>query len=159
VTKNYYVPKYFRATWLHSKLTCNLYGFDLAALQNLDEVDAVRKMALAFPHLFTQWTHIDGITKSPKSPTEWYFSSGEKISYSIPWYAGEPGFHNNAQWCLAVGQVPKNEFQFVDIECTEKYEEKFICQEITTITVEKDSCKHMTFYQRLTKSPETHIIF
>jgi hypothetical protein len=148
VTKNYYVPKYFKATWLHSKLTCSQYGLELAALESLEELDEVRKLCLNYPTLFTQWTHVDGMTLYGKSATDWYFSSGVKIPYAIPWHPSEPSFGGDAQWCLAVGNLSKKEFLYVDIQCSGAYEEKFLCQEIEAVTVEKESCKRISLYAK-----------
>jgi hypothetical protein len=146
--KNYYVPKFYLATSLVAKLTCNLYDLELAAIETVYELDAVKKMCLANPKTFTQWTHVDGITLVGGSTTEWYLSSGKKIPFSIPWRAGDPEFHGGRQWCLAIGELPNGQFGFVDIDCTQHNEHKFICQEIESITIEKDSCKKMTFYQK-----------
>jgi hypothetical protein len=131
VKKNYWVPKYFRATWLEAKSACALYGMELAALQTLKEYNSVKTMVAINKSAFhSTWAHVDGVSRLPRSTTEWHFSNGKKIPYAMIWSSGEPGFHTSAQWCLAAGDATAGNFNFADIDCTQRHQETFICQEI-----------------------------
>lgn len=71
----------------------------------------------------------DGITATPKSSTEWYWtSSGKKVSYALPWNPGQPDYKLNKEYCLAIGRVRSyNPLKFHDFPCTED-PRQFICQ-------------------------------
>lgn len=107
---------------------------ELATMETLSEANAV--LTMADNHSFLRalsnsilW--IDGITLTPMSKTDWYWSdSGEKIDFSIPWLANQP---NSAdQRCLSIAKETINQkFGFNDGTCSStSFMVRFICERI-----------------------------
>lgn len=73
---------------------------------------------------------MDGISSTLKSKTEWYWaSSGNKISYSIPWLSGQPDNGGGDERCLEFRrESPTQNYAFSDRSCgMSRY---FTCQRI-----------------------------
>jgi len=73
---------------------------------------------------------LDGLSSTPKSPTDWYWSkSGEKINFTIPWLVGQP--NSSDQHCLTIGKETINQrFGFNDSFCFKSGYLRFICQRV-----------------------------
>ncbi|KAG5680465.1 hypothetical protein PVAND_009973 [Polypedilum vanderplanki] len=129
VTKNYYVPRYFKASWINAGLICNFYGMKFAQFDVAEEFESVRQMLKKYSDILTEWTHIDGITLTGKSTNDWYWSHIErKIRFPLRWKSGQPNFYKSKQWCLSLGSKTDKDFYFNDIECSGTAEHKFLCQ-------------------------------
>jgi len=60
--------------------------------------------------ILNNYVFVDGITLTPKSPTDWYWTnSGEKIPYTIQWNKGEPNNYSNNENCLSIGRRIRND--------------------------------------------------
>jgi hypothetical protein len=134
VQKSFFIPRYFRATWVNAALICNLYQMELASLDTSEQMESVRGMLLTHSHLLTEWTHINAMTLTGGSTADWYWVSSEKkVSYNMIFSPNEPNHYQNRQWCMALGPKTNNIFRFDDIDCFQYHEEKFLCQVIDSI--------------------------
>lgn len=78
-------------------------------------------------NMFDAVVHIGGMAQIAKSTTEWYWvTTNQKVSYSMPWVAGQPDHYANNEWCLTLWK-PYG-FKFNDINCYGSWEQTFICQ-------------------------------
>lgn len=79
---------------------------------------------------FHRWTHIGGVSKFVGKHREWYWvGKNTKISYPITFATGQPNNYLGRQNCLGISKE-ENTFEFQDIDCHGRFEEKFICQRI-----------------------------
>ncbi|CAG9805261.1 unnamed protein product [Chironomus riparius] len=121
--KSYFYPKYsLTAPFLESRAICKSYDFELATLETHAEAQAIIKLA---QNLGSEYFYVDAIALTLKSPTDWYWTkSGKKLSFALPWGAGEPNNYNNLnETCLALSSIG-----FVDLRCT--LSRLFVCQKI-----------------------------
>jgi hypothetical protein len=129
--KSFFIPRYFNSTWSEAGVLCRNYGLELASLHTVHEYNNVVEMLKLNSTRVTEWTFINGMTLTPKSRTDWYWvDSGRKVSYTMQWWrADQPDFYQNSQWCLALGPMSLNMFQFDDVSCNES-PQKFLCQKL-----------------------------
>lgn len=117
-----------RANWGNARSICKAYGMDIASLETYDEFSEVK---YALPdkrnsYSFTDYIHIGGATSLAKTKSEWYWvTSGNKVSYTMPFSDGEPNNAGSIEYCLALG--PPSKYYFDDIYCY-NYDANFICQ-------------------------------
>lgn len=93
----------------------------------------VREMLKTQRDLFTEWTHIGGMTLNGGSNknTDWYWvEKQQQIAYKMEWAPYEPNHYNGLQWCLSLGPKTNSIFSFDDINCQGQHEEKFLCQKL-----------------------------
>jgi hypothetical protein len=127
---SYFVPRYFKTSWLMAKLTCESYGMKFASFETECEYDAVRKMLIDLPTPLTdEYAFVNGMTLTPRSPTDWYWmSTGEKAQYSLDWGTKELNFGNNDEWCLCIGPKSGKNPKLADVDCTGETKRAFICE-------------------------------
>ena len=122
------------ASWGESKSICKAFGLELVTLETLKEANYFLEIAensetkkLAIPF----WIFIDGMTLTPKSTTDWYWTeSGEKISFSIRWASDQPDNWRGNEKCFSIGKrYPNDKFGFNDHACS-NVNLPFICQRI-----------------------------
>ena len=65
------------------------------------------------------YIYIDGISLTSRSPTDWYWSNtGKKVSFPIPWRAGQPNNGGGSEYCLTIYRPNIGErFGFDDATC------------------------------------------
>lgn len=99
---------------------------ELASIETLDELTAVRKMCMAADaDEFSNYVFVGGMSINKNETNEdWYWLTGEKVSYPVPWTQGEPNFGSNDEFCLS---LYKKDFLYNDVACS-GLDKKFICQ-------------------------------
>jgi hypothetical protein len=105
---------------------------DLAQFETSYEYSNFVKSAMKSFYYFHKWTHIGGISKIVgKNPhREWYWvGKNTKVSYPLNFASGQPNNYLGRQNCLGISKEEKT-FEFQDIDCHGRFEEKFICQKI-----------------------------
>jgi hypothetical protein len=128
--KNFFVHKFIRATWVYSKMICQSFGYDLAAPETADEMSKLRDYLSEIKSTLTEHVYFDGMTEADGTRTKWYFSSGKKIPYELPWAPGEPtglGQYNEA--CVAFSKG--RQFAVNDYPCDRDHFQ-FVCQQTTS---------------------------
>ena len=131
MSKIYYVPRHFGATWINARNICINYGLDIATFETLDELNAVREMCKTNLSKMKGYIYIGGMATNARSTEDWYWvTTGEKINFTMKWIEGEPNF-SGPEFCLSMG---RSEYLFNDIHC-ESYSNKFICDK--TIPLER----------------------
>lgn len=127
--KTFYVSRYSRHTWIDSYSKCKDFGLEFASFDSLEEFQTMKKLCSNTTSTnFTVFIHVGGATLNGGSLTDWYWiTTGEKISYKMPWLKGEPNNHKKNEFCLSVGL---NEFYFNDIDCMFYDKLMFMCQKI-----------------------------
>jgi hypothetical protein len=100
---------------------------ELVSFETLTEVNAFMSMSKrnesSTAHI---WYHIDGMTLTPFSPTDWYWTnSGNKVSFLMPWAYNQPDFYGGTEYCLSI--FPNEGFN--DIPCDSSVE-SFFCQRL-----------------------------
>ena len=124
--KSYYIPRYFRSSWVNSRSICIAYGFDIASFETQQEANAVVNLCKKQPNLLEYFTYIGAIKISNQQSNGWYWvNSGKKLSFEIP--EENLDFAGREEWCLALG--PANNFLLNDVHCN-GYEFKFLCQKV-----------------------------
>lgn len=125
--KTFFVPRYFKTASSVVRPICQAHGYDAASLDTLEEFEAVSLLCKRHQNLINNdYVHIDGITMTPKSQKDWYWTvSGKKVNYEMSWAPKNLDFNYNSEWCLSLG--PANVYQFNDIRCQDQ-NLSFICQ-------------------------------
>jgi hypothetical protein len=131
--KTYLASRYAIANWFEAKAICKSFDLELASFETLAEANFF--LNLCYDNDFIQsygltHIHIDGMTQTPNSTTEWYWTnSGKKISFSIPWHPGQPDFFGD-EYCFSFMASPlANVLGFNDMRCND-YIAPFVCQRI-----------------------------
>ena len=120
----------FEANWMDSRSFCKTYDMDLASFDTSYEFSNFVKHAMKSVSMFDKWTHIGGISKVVGKNREWYWINGNKrISYPMVFATGQPNNYLGRQNCLGISKEEKT-FEFQDIDCHGRFEEKFLCQKI-----------------------------
>ena len=132
-TKNYYVPRYFKSQWVHTRSICKAYDMDVLELETLDESNKFRAMCKENYQWFDEHTHIGAITLTGRSLDQWYWvSSGRQIDYLMHFIPGQPDNSMGNELCLALWRDSSNNFLFNDIFCQKQpYDDrdfKFVCE-------------------------------
>lgn len=65
----------------------------------------------------------------PQFFPRYWVGKNTKISYSLTFASGQPNNYLGRQNCLGLSKEEKT-FEFQDIDCHGRFEEKFICQRI-----------------------------
>lgn len=120
----------FDGNWMDSRSFCKTYDMDLAAFDTNYEFTNFVKMAMRHLSYFEKWTHIGGVSKFVGKHREWYWiTTNRKVAYPMTFAAGQPNNYLGRQNCLGISKEEKT-FEFQDIDCHGRFEEKFICQRI-----------------------------
>ena len=111
-----------------SRAICRSYGLELVTLATLNETRAFLNMADNCKNLRDLEILVDGASPSSNLATDWYWTkTGEKITFPIPWYTGQPNGFNNVQFCLSIYKENASKyFGFNDASCTNPF--LFACQ-------------------------------
>lgn len=133
--KTYYIPKHFEASWVNAHSICKDFGLEMATFETLNEYNAVRELCKANSDKFTDYVHVGGMTITGNSTDDWYWLTGQKISFNLTWTDGEPSFRDKNEFCLS---LVKGNFLFNDIRCS-GVNKKFICQKSHSCTCNDDS--------------------
>jgi hypothetical protein len=137
--KSYHVPRHVRGTWMDSLLYCRAFDMDLVGFDTLNEYNEVRSMKASHSSLFTAWTHVGGMASRFNSFDWFWVHSGEKISYTIPWNAGEPNGGHVKHGCMCVGPTADS-LGLNDLPCHKEYDDfSFICEKIEAFV---DECSY-----------------
>lgn len=124
-----------KSQWYLTRPICKAYGFDIVSLDTVEEMEAVAAMCEENKDLFGWYIHIGGVASTSKSKTDWYWvNSNRKVSYAMSWQNGQPDFSGSNEWCLTLGKSSK--FMFNDIPCHGSWEEKFICESSTEVSLD-----------------------
>ena len=96
-------------------------------------------MSMSREHEFVRlssnvWYYIDGMTTTPHSPTDWYWTnSGNKVSFPMQWAFGQPDFAGD-EYCLSI--VPSEGFN--DIACNSSVF-SFFCHRLDYFSQARDN--------------------
>lgn len=128
--KIFYLSMDFEGNWMESRSFCKTYGMDLTSFDTSYEFSNFVRQAMKSAHYFDKWTHIGGISKTVGKQRDWYWiNSNRKVIYPMAFASGQPNNFLGRQNCLGISKEEKT-FEFQDIDCWGKFEEKFICQKI-----------------------------
>jgi hypothetical protein len=99
--------------WAEARSFCSSYGLEFLTMETLEEAKAVLTMAdnnSILRQLPYAWLHVDALSMSLKSKTDWYWTkTGKKISYTIPWRSVAPNDAAGREYCLTIGKGSINE--------------------------------------------------
>lgn len=115
---------------------------EFAYIDNLNEFNYVSRIIKENEDKFVgtsylSWVLLDGMTLVPKSPNDWYWTvNGEKVSFQMPFLAGQPDDANNDEKCLSLGPSGGAEmpYMFNDYPCN-KLDSTFICQKMKRVDI------------------------
>lgn len=128
--KIFYLSIDFEGNWMDSRSFCKTYDMDLCQFDTAYEYSNFVKSAMKDFHYFEKWTHIGGVSKIIGKHREWYWvGKNSKIAYLLTFAPGQPNNYLGRQNCLGISKEEKT-FEFQDIDCHGRFEEKFICQRI-----------------------------
>lgn len=131
--KVFYLSMDFEASWMLARTYCKTYGMDLATFETERELTSFNMMATRSKFYFDRWTHVGGVSKFVDKHREWYWvGTNKKINYQIQFATGQPNNYLGRQNCLGLSKEER-EFEFQDIDCHGRFEEKFLCQKICEI--------------------------
>lgn len=130
MTKVYHLSMDFEGNWMDSRSYCKTYDMELVTFDTSYEFSVFVKIAMRNVHYFHKWTHIGGVSKFVGKNREWFWVNGSrKINFPLQFAAGQPNNYLGRQNCLGISKEEKT-FEFQDIDCHGRFEEKFICQKI-----------------------------
>ncbi|KAG5675479.1 hypothetical protein PVAND_005380 [Polypedilum vanderplanki] len=124
--KTFYIPRYFKGNWIDAATICSSYDLEFASLHTLEEYNAIVPMLRRVLNFYRDSYYISGIALTPLSIDDWYWSSGTRIEYIIPWCPGEPNSHEELCMSLQWSQNYTN-VCFNDANCS-GMALSFICQ-------------------------------
>jgi hypothetical protein len=128
--KVFYLSMDFEGNWMDSRTFCKSYDMDLAQFETSYEFSNFVKFAMKSSFYFDRWTHIGGISRFKENHREWFWvGKNSPISYPLQFATGQPNNYLGRQNCLGISKEEKT-FEFQDIDCHGRFEEKFICQRI-----------------------------
>lgn len=123
----------FEANWMDARCFCKTFDMDLVTFNNYYEWNEFVKKASAKRRFFDKWTHVGGISKIRDNGKDWYWvSTNEKIPFTMQFATGQPNNYLGRQNCLGISKEELT-FEFQDIDCHGRFEEKFICQKICKV--------------------------
>lgn len=123
--KSYFLPKFFKTFWIHSRSICQSYGMEALSLETKTEAENFFDLLTKNHQQLEELTHIGGVTSVLRASDKWYWvNSGKKVNYTMKFHPGHP---DGAGYCLSA-QKRGSEFYFKDLPCHSNYELKFICQ-------------------------------
>lgn len=109
---------------------CKTYDMDLAQFDTAYEFSNFVKQAMRSYQHFDRWTHIGGIAKFTEKDRHWFWvGKNARISYPLQFAPSQPNNYLGRQNCLGISKE-ETTFEFQDIDCHGRFEEKFICQKI-----------------------------
>ena len=78
--------------------------------------------------------HVGGIATIARSATEWYWvETSQKVSFPIPWLAGQPDNYGNNEMCMTITKLSASSAAFADVPCSETILRNFICQTVNYV--------------------------
>lgn len=115
---------------MDSRSYCKTYDMELVTFDTSYEFSQFVKMAMKNAYYFDKWTHVGGISKFNGKDREWFWVNGSRrINFPIQFAVGQPNNYLGRQNCLGISREEKT-FEFQDIDCHGRFEEKFICQKL-----------------------------
>jgi hypothetical protein len=106
-TKFYFIPRFITSTWYDGQFIAKSWGTELATLKSSAEAATLSSILNLRTNLLTHYVYIGGYAGASKSPSEWYWMDDDsKVSYNLPWNAGEPNFAGSNEFCLVMGPNP-----------------------------------------------------
>jgi hypothetical protein len=119
--KTYFLSRISLDTWGASRSFCKSYNMELLTLETQTESQAVLNLLDTNNYLktihFPMWA--DLMTLTLKSKTEWFWTStGNKISFPIPWFGTEPNNNSGNEYCIFIEKPSiSGKFGFADGDC------------------------------------------
>ncbi|KAL7036600.1 hypothetical protein ACKWTF_008859 [Chironomus riparius] len=130
--KSYFISRYSKTPWAESKAICRAFDLEFTTLESNSELQSFLNIIDNNSYLRTisdTFFWIDGISLTPKSKTDWYWTkSGKKLTFSLPWALNQPDFLRVDEFCLALGKSSNQKFGFHDGICSASI--SFVCQRI-----------------------------
>jgi hypothetical protein len=112
---------------------CKSLDMELATFETHKEMTEVGQMVLRHKDLFEIWTHIGGMSDALRDPNSWrWINTKERITYSLPWFPGEPNGAGNEEYCLSI-DLRRHLFEFNDLKCHNAYIHTFLCHKIESL--------------------------
>lgn len=128
--KIFYLSMDFEGNWMESRSFCKTFDMDLVSFDTSYEFSNFVRQAMKNVHYFDKWTHIGGVSKVAGKQRDWYWiANNRKVVFPMQFATGHPNNYLGRQNCLGISKEEKT-FEFQDIDCWGKFEEKFICQKI-----------------------------
>lgn len=150
--KIFYLSIDFEANWMEARSFCKTFdNMDLATFDSSYEWSSFLKKANSHRFFFDKWTHVGEKNKRSDNETlqlkqqfaggisklignskhrEWYWiTTNRKIPFSMQFSTGQPNNYLGKQNCLGISKEELS-FEFQDIDCHGRFEEKFICQKV-----------------------------
>jgi len=128
--KSYFLSRYSKAPWAESKAICKAFDLELVTLESNSELQSFLNIINNNSYLRTlsgTYLWADGISLTPKSKTDWYWTkSGKKLTFPLPWALNQPDFLRVDEYCLALGKYNNSNFEFHDGICSLFI--SFVCQ-------------------------------
>ena len=131
--KTFWVSTHFRGFWDQAMIICRSFGMEFVSIDSPEEATSLLSLCHQYDHLFDPWTHIGGITKVPRTVTEYFWiETGKKANFHMNFGPGQPDFAANNEFCLSLGRDQGN-YYFNDMPCYGMHSHKFICQTKTVL--------------------------
>lgn len=132
-TKEYFIPRFFKAYWHQVKAICEAHGLGISSLETKEESDYLLKLLELQTSQKSHNFYIGGMALKAGSKNDWYWiNSGAKISYDLYWKTGNPDGFTQPGWgaerCLSIAKDPKNERRYNDVFCDPYLPDKFVCE-------------------------------
>lgn len=133
--KELYIPRFFKAYWHQAKSICEAYNLEIASFETEKEAKHAIEALQGKVSEINEHFYVGGVTASMQGSNAWYWlNSGNKISYNLPWNAGQPDQEAKEglgkQKCLALS-LHEGKLGFNDVFCIPSgtgSRDKFVCQ-------------------------------
>lgn len=115
-------------------VACKENGMELVQLLDKAQSTEFLGFCTANINLF-KYAYVGGTSIEKPDKRVWYwFDTGDKISYSMKWNAGEP--NNLDERCLEVSGWATGIFGFNDVVCYDAgNQHPFLCQKVATVSL------------------------
>ncbi|CAO1396945.1 unnamed protein product [Diamesa serratosioi] len=112
--KTYYASRSVKLSWANAFSFCKANDMNLVELET--EYEANNFLKMCTDQNLEHWYHIGGSYEGSDSLYDYYWmTTGEKVSYTLSYYPGEPNGQNKEK-CLAIGKQPIK-YGFCDVGC------------------------------------------
>jgi hypothetical protein len=104
--KTFYLTTLFQTTWMGAYQFCKSSGMQLVTLETQAEYNAVlgalKAQASKIVSAGIASIYAGSFSIVPASKTGWtWYDNGQKITYPLDWFSGEPNNAGNIEWCAS----------------------------------------------------------
>lgn len=154
-TKEYFIPRFFRARWHEVPKICQSYGMGFASLETKDESQKLLKLVEPYKKETPRDFYVAGMTLGAANRSGWYWiNSGNLIDYDLPWVPSQPdGGWAEPEWdsdktlnekCLSIRKYEKDDkmLGYNDVFCFSKLKpQKFVCETYKVLDKRRNAWK------------------